>query len=506
MISSTPPERHIIPRWRHSNLTIMSGETNSLAPHPTKDWLDDLSELKASITVWEKGPLLSQALELITTALLYNRPEAGINAIRYVLDNTEERCLANKLAYRLFSLLEDYTLDNTYELDLEDEPTKAKRTIKRLRNDLRSNPRNPLGWMDLAHAQASLGQPDKAEKSMRIALASGTPNRIILRSASRLYVHQNEPDRGHQLLYKSETVKHDPWLLAAEVATASMAKHVSRLTRHAKRMIKDDSINHFHKTELAGALATLELEAGQYKAAKKLFRMSLIRPTENSVAQAKWAATLHLGEIEALHSHLDIERGYEARAYHANSQGDWEASVAEAWNWLKDEPYSPLPAIYGSYIASVGSLDFSEAKRIAQAGLKANPNDPFIRNNLVFALVNMEQLDEAEREFKRIKVQQNDPSIQLILLATEGLINYRKGNTDQGRFLYQKSMDKARQNNNTQALTLASIFLANEEILSQSPSAQKAISNAISIARRHKLTPELAQWHNDLENVVIQNC
>ena len=500
MIISTPSDRKIIPRWRNSTLTVLTGETDSLKTCIIAPSLELRSELNNSIAEWKNKPFLSQAVELITLALIYDKPECCIDAIHYVLNDHVTEKLPKQLARQLLTILDPhYKAVNDTLFNLEDS-INARRTISELRNSLRYYPRNPLVWADLAHAQATLGQPDKADRSMRIALASSPPNRVILRSASRLYVHRDEPDRAHRLLFRAEAVKDDPWLLAAEVATASVAKRTSRLIQHAKRLINYKNIDPFHVTELAGALATLEMEAGKDRMARKLFHLSLIKPTDNSVAQAKWASH-HLGKFEVKDEDLKIDRGYEARAQHAYLQGDWNTSIRESWDWLRDEPYSSKPAIFGSYIASVGNWDFNEAKRIARAGIKANPNNPVLRNNLVFSLVNLGRIDEAIKEFKRIKHQQ-DPTIQIILLATKGLLNYRKGNIAKGRSLYNESLDKARQTSNYQALRLASIFFAREEILAKSPTAQQAISKALRITKAQKPTPELTQWLELLQGMV----
>ncbi len=492
MIGPGRATRYIVPRWRASALIVLSGEADSLSSEVQRPWLDDESELATALDAFSAKPTTSRAVELIGAAILYRKPESGLAAARFVLENGESGEVPRALARRLLAELDPSEPLDFGLPDFNDERAEAQRTIRRLRPALRRNPRNPLGWVDLAHAHASLGHTEEADRSMRVALASSPASRVLLRSASRLYVHRDEPDRAHSLLLRADSVRHDPWLLAAELATASAAGQSPQFARRARQLLRDDSIRPFHLTELASALATLELEAGSTRRARQLFRRSLADPTDNSVAQAEWAAN-RFGEFVVDEEHLKIRRGYEARARHASSRAEWQTAVDESWNWLKDEPFSTEPAIFGSYVASVGHVDFEESIRLAEAGLLANPDDATLRNNLVFALANLNRLDEAEMQFRRIRGP-HEPRVQLTLLATAGLLSYRRGHSSEGRDLYRRAIDLARRIGDSRALSLASTFFAREELLANSSSAAVALQDAIRIASSEQSAPELTRW------------
>ena len=289
MIEHISPERRMVPRWRLSAVTVMAGETLPIRPRRHHAWLSDRSELEARLQAWYRRGLPSRAVELITAALLYRTPEAGKEAALFLMSQEEHDSLPRRLAEQLVGELHR-PVEGQIDLRLPIEEPVDRFTVRRLRSELRQNPNNPLGWADLAHAHASLGNLKSATHSMRVALALNSQARMILRSASRLYVHCDEPDRAHDLISRADRTRSDPWLLAAELATAHVAERTSKLTRVAKRMVQDKSLLPFHITELAGALATLELEAGRDRKARQLFRLSLADPTDNSVAQAQWAS------------------------------------------------------------------------------------------------------------------------------------------------------------------------------------------------------------------------
>jgi predicted permease len=118
-----------------------------------------------------------------------------------------------------------------------------------------------------------------------------SPNsRFVLRSAARLYLHANEPDRAHNLLLKAESTPFDPWLIAAELAIAPIAKVGPEFAYEAGWVLNSENYAPIHVTELASSLATLELADGNRRKARKLFQRALQSPTENSIAQVDWAA------------------------------------------------------------------------------------------------------------------------------------------------------------------------------------------------------------------------
>ena len=157
-----------------------------------------------------------------------------------------------------------------------------------------------------------------------------------------------------------------------------------------------------HHSELAGTIATLELRAGAAKKAKKLFRIALADPTENTMAQAA-SLSSELGAIEEL---MPIHRPshlYEADARIALRDKEYKKALLATWKWLRFQPFSAAPANHGAYLASVALSDFQEGLKISEFGRLASPNDTMLLNNSAFALASMDRIPEAQERLKLIR-------------------------------------------------------------------------------------------------------
>jgi tetratricopeptide (TPR) repeat protein len=232
---------------------------------------------------------------------------------------------------------------------------------------------------------------------------------------------------------------------------------------------------------LASALATLELEAGNVRKARKLFRHSLVQPTENAIAQARWASD-HAKHLElAVDSFLD--HSPEARAWSSTESGDWDVALSHALLWLADQPFSSGPAVHASYVASVPLARFADAARIARLGLEANPRDVVLLNNLVFSLASAGQISEAEEAFSQLPHRDLAIHHEIPWLATSGLLHFRRGNPVEGRRLYSEAIARASRAS-PKMLALASLYLAREEILVGSDAARDATDRALQAVAR----------------------
>lgn len=90
---------------------------------------------------------------------------------------------------------------------------------------------------------------------------NGSKNNVYLkRAAARLFVHVDDIDFSLHLLRSTPSFKHDPWLLAAELATTSLTQGKSRFVDDAQRLLASEKFSDREKSELAAALGTVELE------------------------------------------------------------------------------------------------------------------------------------------------------------------------------------------------------------------------------------------------------
>ena len=312
-------------------------------------------------------------------------------------------------------------------------------------------------------------------------------NRFVLRSAGRLWVHLGDPEKAHEIVARSRRTLHDPWLLAAEIALGSIVNRGRRNVKAARRLLGGGRFGPVHTSELASALATLELHAGSIKKAKTLFGRSLQEPTENSIAQAVWAGR-QSKRIHVKGSFDEHANAFEAESWSCYMAGQWEEATVNALRWFGDQPFSRRPPGHGSFVTAVALQDYTKSRWFAEIGLRANPDDFTLLNNLAFACLNLGQVSEAKQALDRIARRVDMSARQsIVLTATRGLYAFRTGQLEQGRLLYRSARDEAKRLNGQigrQIGAFASMFYALEEIAVGGPQAEAASREARSAAKR----------------------
>lgn len=463
--------RKVIPRWRQSTLTVGLHELDSLLPRASRRILDPTT-LEEKVRDWQANNTVAFAAEVAAAALVLGVPERARDAARFILSSECSPTAALRhLAQHVLSPTDPS----------EEDRGQPSVRIRLLRAIVREDPRNAIRWVDLAREYAILGLLEKSKFAMKVGINLAPDNRFVVRSAARLFVHTGDPAFAHYLLFRTGSAETDPWIMAAEIAVASVAGRQSNLVKPGRKLLNSGSFAPFHVSELAGALATLELESGNRRLARKLFRQALADPTANAVAQARWAqkdAALEIGE-----SALSVSRAHEARAWSHHYAGRWEPALYEAKQWFEDEPYSSRPPALGSYIASTIFQDYEEGIRIARQGLTANADEPTLLNNLAFALICSKQLPEAEAVLHRLNRLPVQDRGTIVRLATSGLLCYRRGDPDAGRALYLRAIQGARNAGSGLLRARAAANFALEEQRIKSPRADEAKALAIEAAK-----------------------
>jgi tetratricopeptide (TPR) repeat protein len=373
---------------------------------------------------------------------------------------------------------------------VEDEPEQVYAEIRRLRRAANADPRNAIAWAEQARNHAALGQSDAALRSMRRALALAGGHRYFLRAAARLYVHNDECDRAHALLRRAPRTRSDPWLLAAEIAIAELAGRDSPNVAVGRRLLEDGGWQPGHLTELASALATLELRGGRERRARSLFNSSLLAPNDNALAQAEWASERVRGvQTRLVQAREQVPLSYEALSLAAVAAGKTRTAVNQAWRWLLDQPFSAEPAAFGSYHA--GQLrDFERALAFAKRGLQANPGHPMLRNNAAFALAHLGRIPEAEAQLDMLRHGDLDADQRAVIAATRGLIAFRSGEPIGAQKLYTEAIERA---TDPTTRTLAGLMFISEMLRLHLPGAGEAAARARAEAQK-KLAPSDRGW------------
>jgi len=361
--------------------------------------------------------------------------------------------------------------------------------IKSLRQALTINPFDPYRWVELALQYTILGITEKADRALRTAYGLAREDRYVLRSLTRFKLHTHSPDEALRALVKSERLTSDPWLLATYFATADLAKSKFRFFKEAVRLNASTNISNFNKAELSAQLASLELSAGNERRAKRLFRQSLIDPTENALAQAVWAS--RRANIAFDPAKLPPPRSFEADALKALFSGEWEVAFEQARKWQEDEPFTGKAALLASFLGSVAFDRFEQAESLAELGFQANPDNGLILSNVAFCQASLGKLEEAKATVtKVISLKATDAFTKVAILANQGLIAFREGLLEEGRDRYSEAINSAEREGHLGHALMAQIFLDMEEFRVASPLAGP-LYEKVKQAVKNRRDPEL---------------
>jgi tetratricopeptide (TPR) repeat protein len=484
LTSSLPSsDRNVIPRWRDPVATLREGEIGPVSP-PTQAYLPDLESLRSLEQDWQEQRSTSFAADLVGSALVVGPSPVAREAAAFVLTKEAE---ASSLVKAIAARLLEESDESDPEALVPRGVGELRDQVQILREQLRRDPRLVLSWTELARHYASIGSKKRAARAMQAALGLSPESRYVIRAAVRLRIHQDEYREAHDLVLSSAAAARDPWLAATELSAAAVAGRRPHLGKVAREMLERGAFLPRAVSELASALGTLELRAGNDRAARRLFTESLTAPNENAIAQGEWASRQLRG--------LDIppeqrEISAEALALNFSRAGKWSESLRASWEWHRDQPFSSRPTILGSYEASVGRA-FQEGVEIARRGLRANPETFLLQNNLVFCQIGNGELAEAKANFDHIHRDKLDEKEELpTYLATAGLLAFRTGSQEEGRELYEQAIRRMR---DKKSRMIAQIMLTRELLLQHLPDATELLQEVLR--RSSQATdPDLELW------------
>ena len=477
-------DRQIVPRWRDSAHTVGSPDLLPLrARKGVSEWASGIDGKVASLAEQQS---IGVAADLANTAILEGRQDLLAVAAKLLLApgaNSPEY-----LAEQLRKLLEHPTGKHEGIGPGHDMPRREE--IAQLRRLLLVEPRNPVVLMDLARLQATSGHREKAERLAWQALALAPSNRWLLRSTSRLLTAHGKPDEAHRLLIRSSATISDPWLIAAELATAQASDRSPKFWRQAQSFLEAKAFAPIHLSELASAVGTTDVLDGKIKKAKERFHQSLKDPTENALAQMKWAEGkirngFHLEELIS-----NNRLAYEAAFRTAYTERDMEKALQLAQEWMADEPFAPEPVANVTYVASLLD-DYEMAIRSTERELRlAASREICILNNRVYALISggkaftdeqsgaelADWVSNVTRDLRENRIQ--DVGDQVHAVANLGLLFYRSGELDLGRKFYDQATDLTKTANARQTEGAVLTYHARESILAKAPWASEIMARA----------------------------
>lgn len=488
-MSAARPEddRNVIPRWRDPFSTARQGELTP-ASSGDGDQLEVRGDISDREAAWKQHRSLSFATDLVGSALVVGSSPAGQEAAEFVVGNEHN---ASPLAVSVARQLLDPGADSRTGFVPEPESGQLGAAIRELRQRLRRDPRNTLAWSEIARFETIAGNRPQATRAMKVAMGLSPDHRYVLRAASRLAIHHGDFEKAHSVVAASRATAQDPWLIATELATAGLTDRRPRMTRRGETMLHSSGYSPRATTELASALATLQLHAGADRHARRLFQRSLDLPNENSIAQGEWAS----GRLKGLEVSQDqLEHSSEATTLRFGKDGAWREALTAAWEWQRDQPFASGPGETGSYYASLGQA-YEEGARIAERALRANPGEFMLTNNLAFCLINLGRLRDAGEWLKRVDVEQLDNEDAPTYWATVGLLAFRSGDAETGRDLYRRSIDRAPDRKHKM---IATILLAREELKRNSPFVDALLQEVEDLQARVPTAPDIKLWLKQL--------
>ena len=450
MTSKRPDsKRRIVPRWRDSVDAALTGELRSErrrgVADPPRQATPHFDELVAD---WNERKALDVASDLISAAIAVGRGSApAVLEAAKLVERSGPTDDIRQLATRLLSDRVGATPQAaSIPFDYHIAYAQLRSQIAAAKLRVRNYPRNAIGWADLARLYVASGQHEKARVAMRVSTNLAPDSRFVLRAAARFSVHADGRDKaetieeGLHILRRSRRLRSDAWLMAAEMSLATILGETPKTLTIARKISEADAIEPWDSAELNGALGTIAIEQGGVGKPSKFFSRSLRAPTENALAQAQWAANAHNAiSVPSNSFHGAASVPHEALALRFRAERRWSDAVQSCRDWSVMEPTSTRPLILGTFIAEVALGDGEIAKEFAERARLTAPNEPWVLNNLAVALIYSGQIEAAETYMSRINLSSLQESAQAAVLATHGLLEYRKGNLIAGSELYLKA-------------------------------------------------------------------
>ena len=449
--------RQVIPRWNSADNAAALGERSAARKFTISDRVQ--RSLRIARQEYELHQSEATANEYVQTARILGLDQDPLAVELATKFPRVPTALARARTLRVGEGVTNPTVTDNV-LTVDDHRAWASERVHHLRSVVRAASDRPLAWAELSRQFLILGEDKKSWRAMKAALQLAPENVYLTRCAVRMFTHLDQPDAALRLLQEHSGTSANPWLMAADVAIASVMGRTSRNMRHAHDVLARDRTNAHRFSELASAVATVEMERGSRKRGKELFMKSLSAPTENSLAQAQWC--ISQGELFAIpESAWNVSSSHEALALAARSHVDFAAMLTSCVAWFAEEPFSSRPAALASTACFDPQLR-DRAKAFATLGLEYAPDNTILLNNraVCYAYEGLTEL-----AFADLGTAINTPGFTNfgVALATLGLVCFRSGQPLLGRECYDKCIDYFKRAGEMESALRASVHLAIEE-------------------------------------------
>ncbi|MBL7791194.1 MAG: hypothetical protein JNK77_02635 [Saprospiraceae bacterium] len=474
-------KRRVIPNWRDYKRTLQIGELG--LHHPNS--LD--ININRIINDWSTSKNIGTAAELISAAFISNKTNFSelTEAISLIKENSSnsssallslidsiERPTNVKSNEQTSKFLLEKDIDTIDDFQAFINNKSLFKVIHRTKNRSKNEMFNPIVWVELARLYTMHGQEGKAERALLTALHLAPDNRFVLRSATRFFIHTDQFEKALYYLRKSKSLKYDPWLISAHIATSSIMDRFSPLIKDGEKLILSNNFSPFELTELYSSLGTLEFNDGSFKKAKQLFNKSMIQPNDNTLAQMEWVSKEDSRFSFNPFVYETVINPFEAYALDHYENGNWEGAFYNCVKWFLDMPFSKRPILLGSYIAGSLLKDKNASILLCEVGLQANPHDPALLNNIIYELATSGNLDQANKyinQIREINMASLTNECKVTIQATLGLVALRNKKFPIGKKLYELAIENAGRMKSNYLKNLAIINYARELLIANQP-------------------------------------
>jgi tetratricopeptide (TPR) repeat protein len=451
--------RAVVPRWR-SLTNTPSVETVPVVRFPEIE-ATTAKQFQSMVELWRRNNRPIDAVDIMDAGIASGDRRLVVEGAKRVIDCAD--FLQSPVVERANELLTGRVRYVGHSLIITDELAKANLAVKisRLKSTLSDNPRNTLAQVEIARLYCRLGQFDNAESHLFVALRLSPNDRFVLRAATRFYTMMGVPEDALQLLWRSTSLRQDPWLLSAELAAATLAKTGPRhATKVAERIPFQRKITRDFSELAAGWATKQEFRGASPKRVLKILQQTLSEPTENALAQGVWL-TDHLGRefVKTFPAVAFSSDAHEAKALAFLESSDFAGAEHEASLWVADQPFQGRSFGILAYNRFVHLDDNEGALQAVDAGLELHSHDWLLVNTGVLAASLIHNKEKADLYLDKLEKLSTEDETTVFLEAARGMVGIAFGDVPGGVEHYLKTITLAKRLGRSDLIVTAAIYL-----------------------------------------------
>ena len=233
--------RNVLPIWRDFKRTVELGELS----HPSKIVKKEIvsPDFNELVDSWQRNSTLFHATDLFSALVVSNELNSNLakEVADFIKNHPDSNLFQQEFITNSFlnfgkkdvndrSNILEYEKIKQYISDFEGNGIFKK--IQKYKKLTHQFPKNPINYVELSRLHTSIGQLEKADFYIQIALKLNSTNRFVVRSAARFYLHKDDPKKARHYLKSSKSISNDPWLMASEIAISEkIGKHSNNIKK-----------------------------------------------------------------------------------------------------------------------------------------------------------------------------------------------------------------------------------------------------------------------------------